>query len=137
MVDSAYYGIWEGVRSALDITDLNQDGYYDMVVGNYSGGLGFYLGDFTVSIKENIISDVFNLYPNPAFDNFTIEVNKELDLSHTRLSIVNVVGEKVLEKSFTERHTATVNISNLAKGVYFVKISNEKYSYTKKIVVAR
>ena len=137
LVDSAYYGIWEGVRSALDITDLNQDGYYDMVVGNYSGGLGFYLGDFTVSIKENIISDVFNLYPNPAFDNFTIEVNKELDLSHTRLSIVNVVGEKVLEKSFTERHTATINISNLAKGFYFVNISSDTYSCTKKLVVAR
>jgi hypothetical protein len=68
-----------------------------------------------VGIKENRTSPTFKVYPNPAFEQFTIETDQNFDVIH----IYNSFGQKVLESN-----SKTTNIEALDSGVYFIQILN-------------
>ncbi len=56
-----------GWQNAGAFYDLNDDGYLDAIVGNYSGGVNFYYGKLHVSVPENNIETetALNIFPNP------------------------------------------------------------------------
>ncbi len=65
----------------------------------------------------------YTLSPNPANDLITVTSTAIIGVS--QLSIFNVSGEKVIERQLTEKETQ-IDISALPRGVYFVKLQNEK-----------
>lgn len=70
-------------------------------------------------VKENVI-----IYPNPTTDFITIKYLGE-ELKSFELEITNATGQLVTSKMVTlSSNTATENISQLAKGVYFISLSN-------------
>ncbi len=74
---------------------------------------------------EQISKERIEIYPNPATDQFTI---KGVTMGH--LSIMDLEG-RVL-KSQTIKHDTNVQINDLPKGVYLIKIdSDEKTTVTK------
>ena len=98
-----------------------------------SSGLGvFNENGIPFSVKENITSKSnLILYPNPAKDKITIS---HLHITGiTQLSIFNVNGEKVMEKQLTNNETQ-IDISALPRGVYFVRVQNEKMVEVAKMV---
>jgi len=69
----------------------------------------------------------FNLYPNPASDILNIEFNEAIK----SVEIYSLQGQKVLETNQTE-----INISNLASGMYIVKVQDLSGSFaTKKLII--
>lgn len=69
----------------------------------------------------------FNLYPNPASDILNIEFNEAIK----SVEIYSLQGQKVLETNQTE-----INISNLASGMYIVKVQDLRGSFaTKKLII--
>jgi len=69
----------------------------------------------------------FNLYPNPASDILNIEFNEAIK----SVEIYSLQGQKVLETNQTE-----INISNLASGMYIVKVQDLNGSFaTKKLII--
>ncbi|MDR0368891.1 MAG: VCBS repeat-containing protein, partial [Bacteroidales bacterium] len=42
--DNKAYPVREGIRSSVAVGDLNNDGYLDMMTGNFAGGLSYYKG---------------------------------------------------------------------------------------------
>lgn len=83
------------------------------------------------SAKTQIItesSDV-KIYPNPSDGNFFINnSNKEYSVE-----IYNIIGQKVYERKNT--NSTTLSLSQLNKGVYFVKITDDSKSTTKRIII--
>ena len=76
---------------------------------------------------ENFNSKVL-LYPNPANDILHLEL---LDNSETsELSIISVTGSLVYKNQFTTK--TEVEVSQLQKGVYFVKVVNPDFSVVSK-----
>jgi endonuclease I len=71
----------------------------------------------------------FNLYPNPSNGEFTIdfEDSKE-DVS---VEIYSMIGQQIFQKDTTSK----ITISDLQSGIYFVKISKEEKSITKRIII--
>ncbi|NUY81538.1 T9SS type A sorting domain-containing protein [Flavobacterium sp. MAH-1] len=85
-----------------------------------------------LSTPENQ-SDVFVLYPNPASGSFIIRSveNNQLDME-----ITDVRGSTVLSKRLTPiQNESVVDISGLSSGLYFVKLSSENASLTKKLII--
>ena len=67
------------------------------------------------------------LYPNPASDNFTIEMENEVK----SIEIYSLQGHKVMNSN-----TKNVNVSSLSKGMYLVRIEDENNAVsTQKLII--
>ena len=64
---------------------------------------------------------VSNAYPNPFSDKVTIETTQA-----DRISVYNMVGEKIYEQGISDKRTATsINLSKEQNGIYFYSILKE------------
>ena len=89
-------------------------------------------GISNVSNNENI-----QLFPNPASDKITITSGKTIN-SNVNVNIVDVAGRLAQTVSFnnlTAHGQQAIDISKLAKGVYFVKIKTANSEMIEKLVV--
>ena len=82
-------------------------------------------------LSSNSFSQIngLKMYPNPAKNNLYIETALNSDIN---VSIVNMLGKEVVN---TKVINNTVNVSNLASGIYVVKISEEGKTSTKKLII--
>ncbi len=67
-----------------------------------------------IQIEPHKSKSQIHIFPNPATEILTIDVTQP-----TLIQIINVSGQIVKEKIM--QNTGTINISNLSKGVYFLK----------------
>ncbi|MEX2437923.1 MAG: zinc-dependent metalloprotease [Candidatus Babeliales bacterium] len=83
-----------------------------------------------VGVNENYSQFNFLISPNPSSGKFTINAKGEV-------SIYNLLGEKVYsQKTDASRSLSmTVDLSSQPKGVYFVHLSTENGTVTKKLVI--
>ncbi|MDD4848740.1 MAG: T9SS type A sorting domain-containing protein [Bacteroidales bacterium] len=89
--------------------------------------------EIITSIDENTAQlNQFNvdIFPNPAKNDVTFTAAN--DHSNLTVQMYNIVGQLV--KSFSFQESTTINISDLPKGAYLVKISG-KNMITKKLIV--
>ncbi|PCJ28316.1 MAG: hypothetical protein COA97_01400 [Flavobacteriales bacterium] len=85
----------------------------------------------TVGINENtLIENEVIVYPNPNNGTFTIEAS---NLENSVLEIYNLTGQLVNQTTLN-KNTTVIDINNQAKGLYLLKISNNKQLITKRIV---
>ncbi|MBS1657129.1 MAG: T9SS type A sorting domain-containing protein [Chitinophagales bacterium] len=80
---------------------------------------------------SNVNKEVISVYPNPAKD--VLNVNLDAAKKISAIEIYNVVGQKIKTVNLQQGITSiTVPVSDLKKGVYFVRaISNGKEILTK------
>lgn len=85
--------------------------------------------DWTISVDEPTVPQVY-IYPNPASD--FVQVSLPVN-GHTTISIKDMNGRTVLEQN-AEQSENQINIAQLQAGVYFLSISTENYTTTKKFI---
>lgn len=81
---------------------------------------------------SNFVS--FNIYPNPASTSFTIEGNGAKEKIH--YSLYNIIGKEILDGEIENKggsFNEQVQVTGLSKGMYFIKMSDKKNTWTKKI----
>jgi hypothetical protein len=83
----------------------------------------------TAGVNENALANL-SVYPNPAND----VVNVTVDALVSNVAIVDLNGRTVKSVKFDGVAQASVNVSDLASGVYMMTISSDKGITTKKIV---
>lgn len=93
------------------------------------GGIAKYTG--TVLPRESFEAIGFSVYPNPVNDNFTIQNGNNIAISGLTISDMNGRTVKTLNVNAIENQ---INISDLNSGVYFLNITSDKGSATKKII---
>lgn len=130
---------WTTLGSGLNSTPFTLKKYKDhlYVGGDFTqaGGnsaLNIAQWDMLMSNRENILNgSIFKLYPNPITSQITIETeHKNKD---DFISIYNSKGQELFKKQLSE-NTTQIDISNLASGLYFVKLINDKTVQIKKII---
>lgn len=84
----------------------------------------------TTLSTNDVSTSNFRIYPVPAEDFITIE-SKNIKVSS--VDIYNLLGSKV--KSVSQLNENRVNVENLSKGMYLLKINADANSITKKIVI--
>lgn len=70
--------------------------------------------------NDTFDSTNFNLYPNPTSDVVTIKYSNEI----TEVSVLNLLGQTMLNKKLNTTEV-TIDLSNLPKATYFVKVVSE------------
>ncbi|MFL9844513.1 T9SS type A sorting domain-containing protein [Flavobacterium rhizosphaerae] len=81
------------------------------------------------SVKNNTLASV-SVYPNPATDVINISNGGAIN----NISVTDLNGRVVRTAAFEGVSDASVNVSDLAKGIYMVTVSSDKGSTTQKIV---
>ncbi len=73
-------------------------------------------------------SSSLKVFPNPSFDRITILFNSS---KKAKLIIYNIYGQVVL-KSESIENNESIDISNLASGMYFVEVNNQRQQIVKR-----
>jgi hypothetical protein len=66
---------------------------------------------------------LLKLYPNPATDNLTLEVENP---SHPQLTVLNVLGQPVWKMRCSEGNRHQIPVSGLPSGVYRLQVTSDK-----------
>jgi hypothetical protein len=85
------------------------------------------------SSEEYIISDFVDINPNPFDDIINIEILEKGEQS-IQIDILSIVGKTVASLIIPSQSNITLNLSELEKGIYLLKINNGKFSCVKRIV---
>lgn len=106
-------------------------------VGNiyYAVSKRFSVVGGTASIDDNAL-DSFKLYPNPTYDNFTVEFNTN-NSKEISIEIHDLRGRLIQTEAFTPVSSSfrtELSVGNLQAGIYLVTIKDGKNKLVKKII---
>lgn len=91
-----------------------------------------------VSVEGNATSSTIKIYPNPAAEFVSVELNN-INLNEASiLSITDITGKVVLQRSFTPNSSfLKIPVQQFGNGVYTLKISNSLTTIYTKFVIAK
>jgi hypothetical protein len=81
----------------------------------------------TLGLSKQILDLGIMIYPNPTSDKINVKINHTL--SFMKAEIYNIVGQKV-----TESHQTILDVTDLAKATYFIKIFTKEGISTKEFI---
>jgi ELWxxDGT repeat protein len=89
-------------------------------------------GSSTGILGPQIDNNKLTMYPNPS--NGFVQLHVDNLLSDAAIEVLNIRGETVYQATTTKQHSE-LDLSSLAKGIYFVKINDGKNMYTQKLAL--
>ncbi len=126
LISSTEQNIEEGARTALAIKDLNNDLIPDIMLGNYCGGLSFFVGDtLTATDINDHYATPLLVYPNPANKNLFVQSKLT-----GNIKLYSVLGKLLLsEEKTTQNHN--LDIGKLPNGIYIIRLGNSNNKFVK------
>lgn len=124
--------VFEGRKIVPALHDIDNDGYYEMLVGNERGGISFYKTNFKKGTTG--ISDYHHnereiiIYPNPVHDRMYVSSDKAPYLIELR----DINGNKIQQ---LYNHSYNVLPDNLPNGIYLLTFLYEQGTATKKVLI--
>jgi hypothetical protein len=130
VVDSNIFPIREGIRTAIAVEDINDDGYLDMIVGNYAGGISFYKGVNPPDREADITNPVLKaspvqIFPNPVMDLLYFRC-LSVSASIKSVYIYDMMGRCLLQKNMESKKEGSLDVSTFATGLYITKFVFEE-----------
>ena len=138
LLDSTFQDLYEGERCTPEVFDINNDAQPDLIVGNYSGGVSFFIGDSLAGsqqISELSYIPQIKLYPNPVDEIIYFSMDDILKLHAIKLEITNLQGQVIHSEIYTPGSLNAFHTASLKSGIYFCKLSNGSFVNTSKFVV--
>lgn len=103
-----------------------------------SGDEKFYaIGFLTqgLSVDKIANNNSFKVYPNPSKGKFTLEV-KDAKLAPTAITVLDATGQEVYSSAINSGLSSTsIDLSNQAKGIYFIRIATTNGNYSKRVTL--
>ena len=85
----------------------------------------------TDAINDVILANSISLMPNPADNYIELRVNSNVEVKEA--VVYNAFGQMIQTVQLTDNH-ARIDLSNMAAGMYFVRVNGEGVSATKKFI---
>lgn len=103
----------------------------EIMVGDKNSGSarvteGFYQTNIKVSAfveSDLLVNNNFKVYPNPISDNLHINYNQNTN-DNWLLMLFDIRGRLIFKHDFTNK--TVINVQDISKGVYVLKISDQK-----------
>lgn len=73
----------------------------------------------------------FSIYPNPSNGHFTIQLKDSAEASN--VEILSILGQRIYSKE--NSMSSSININNIQKGIYIVRITQGSKTSSKKIII--
>ena len=120
------------------VNDLveGQTYFYRAYITNEAGTAYGTVETFTLSGLNDAIASMLQatIYPNPAQDNATMEI---VGLDQDAKIVISDLQGRILSQEAISAGTThyTINVSNMASGVYYIRIVTDKAVSTQKLIV--
>ncbi len=69
------------------------------------------------------VESLFNIYPNPARDNFAVEL-KDLSIRNGQIQLIDLLGNTIFQSNL-DKEVNIIPVSNLTTGMYFYRIQSD------------
>ena len=87
----------------------------------------------TLGIKKYQLHHELHIFPNPATNLLTIALTMEETDSY--ISIHDASGRKIFEETSIHQNNITIDVSDFAKGIYFISVIEGEKVYRNKLIV--
>ncbi len=124
-------GFW-----AIALCDWDSDGDLDFFAGaSVSNTINLYENSQITSVKKSEMPTGFIIFPNPSNGEFNISLENNNNEKTKFIEIFDIQGRNIFEAQFID-YQYNINIENVNKGIYFIKIfDNNNLQLTEKIMV--
>lgn len=85
-----------------------------------------------LSVNNSAVLDKINVFPNPTVSSINIKWDQS---EKVELKLFNVKGQLLHLKKDTSISDYIIDVSNLSKGIYFLRVNSTKGIYTKKVII--
>ena len=138
-----------GWRTAPAIGNLTDSSWFDLIVGNYAGGLNYFSRNDPPAVLLGIDTyphpqrTTFRIYPNPASDYVVISLAPQALSQHFQVQILNLFGQPVMRAQTIPGETntgASFSIKHLPDGLYLITLTDPSGNTTfapQKLVIKR
>lgn len=137
-ISKTYQNIDEGTRTSIALAYVNNDTLLDMVIGNYAGGVSFFLGSpdslgipYSIQQPNTFLAEV-KIYPNPSIDEITIQSFAENTIY--TFKIYNMWGQLWLQGK-VKGNQGKINVQALPSGLYHLELSKDYFRQNSKLVI--
>ncbi|GGF11000.1 hypothetical protein GCM10011383_22750 [Hymenobacter cavernae] len=124
---------------ALVTGDLDSDGTLDFVTVSYNpnniGVASVRLNNLVLAAAPAPLAGQVSLYPNPAHESVRLLLPTELARQTLRLSLVNTLGQVVLEQTLAAQPTTELRLPHLPAGVYNLRLDTAEGTISKRLLV--
>jgi hypothetical protein len=134
LVTADFEHIREGARTAAASADLNNDGLNDLIIGNTGGGLAAWMHQ-TVEVAEINKLDDIKLFPNPANKFWLIKLPRNYSLP-AQIDLIDLRGLRIFSEVLFQSE-CSFPCSDIASGIYYVRITSNNSSVTKKLIIEK
>ncbi|MEY3236001.1 MAG: hypothetical protein RI883_102 [Bacteroidota bacterium] len=126
--------------NAFEINGQTNDTIAAIISGNYSVAITDSFGcvhtspNYAVYLginESNLIN--WNIYPNPANETVTIEINQDTDFESVLLT--DLTGRIVKQWDWTNSTTMTLDISEIPKGYFILRMKNKQMEWSRKLLI--
>ena len=135
-ISNDFDAIEVGRQSILSVADINADGKLDVLVGNKRGGLSIFSSSTAIAVDliENYNFE-FEIFPVPAKDKISVRFNQR-NRTDNNLIITDLLGRVVKKLNFSSNlEIFEIDIRDLASGMYFVSIGNDRKLNSKTLLI--
>lgn len=110
---------------------------YDVTVTDQFGCQGFYSG-LPVSVEEVQAIRAINLYPNPTTANSQLQIQFEIPTT-AQVDLLNAYGQIISRKELNQvwQTAYDINLSDQSGGLYFVRVTANGQSLTRKLLLLK
>ena len=126
--DNEHVQIAEG-----DEGDLYVYYVFENVRENHTISVKFQEGDTPIAIDAVAANVRMTLQPNPATSQVSLTIEGVNGM--VNCTLVDMSGRVVYNQNINAENAKVIDLSNLAKGAYFVRITNNEFSKVKKLIV--
>jgi hypothetical protein len=102
----------------------------DTQAGTLNGGLDFWVVKLqaeTLGVSQNYIDEIISIYPNPSKNKIYIKT----DLNVIDFTLYDAIGKLIIN----QKTNKVINVEQLTKGIYILKINTDKGLFTKNIII--
>ena len=99
--------------------------------------LFFWTQPTSVRLEGGSAINNLDIYPNPSRDIFNVSFTSET-IQDLRVRIMNVIGEELINENleqFIGEYTKQINLTDNAKGIYFLEIEMDDGMINKKLIL--
>jgi len=97
----------------------------------------FWTQPTSIRIEGGLVINNLSIYPNPSRDIFNVSFTSK-DKQDLRVRILDIIGEELINENleqFIGEYTKQINLSDQAKGIYFLEIETNDGIINKKLIL--